>query len=490
MSTTTITADLCIVGAGSAGLYLAAGAARLGARTVLVERAAMGGECLNTGCVPSKALLAAAQLAADRRRSAPFGIRPAEPEVDFPAVMDHVRGVIEGIAPHDSAARFEGLGVTVLRGQACFLSGRELAVGDARIRARRFVVATGSRPVLPPIPGLADTPHLTNETLFASRVLPGHLIVIGGGPIGMEMAQAFRRLGSRVTVLEAARALSRDDPELAAVITARLRAEGVALREGVRIARIRPAGPGAGAGDEGQGGEGRAGAGVAVTLEDGEEIVGSHLLVAAGRAPVTDGLGLEAAGVTLGRNGIVTDARLRSANRRIFAIGDVTGRHLFTHMAAHQAGVALRNILFRLPARVETQAVPWVTYTDPELAQLGMSEAQARERYGAAIRVLRFAYGENDRARAERAEEGLIKAVVTPRGRLLGVGIAGRHAGELLQPWCLAMARGLRISDFARFIQPYPTLGEIATRLAGGFYAERLFSPPVRLLVRLLLRLP
>lgn len=307
-----IKADICVIGAGSGGLSVAAGASQMGAKTVLVEAAKMGGDCLNYGCVPSKALLAAAKKTAEAQNAGPFGIRIAPPTVDFPKVMDHVAAVIAAIAPHDSVERFEGLGVTVIEGQGSFVSERELAVGADRIIARRFVIATGSHAVIPPIPGLADISYLTNETLFDLRQLPSHLIIIGGGPIGLEMAQAFVRLGSRVTVLEAATALARDDPELTAVVLAALRREGVDLREGTCVSSVQ----------QDAGGE------LCVTLEgaDGKEVLaGSHLLVATGRGATVAGLNLEVAGIEYSPSGIKTDARLRTTNRKIFAIGDVAG---------------------------------------------------------------------------------------------------------------------------------------------------------------------
>ena len=465
----TLTPDVCVVGGGSAGLVVAAGAAQLGLDVVLVERALMGGDCLNFGCVPSKALIAAAKAAQAQRGGAAFGIAPVEPVVDFGRVMDHVAQVIAAIAPNDSVERFEKLGVRVLKEEARFVGRNELQAGGHRIRSKRIVLATGSHPTLPPIPGLAETPHFTNETIFANRTLPPHLVVIGGGPIGLEMAQAFRRLGSRVTVLEAATFLAKDDPELAAVVVARLRAEGVDLRDGVRIRNVAPG---------------------AVTLGDGTRIEGSHLLVAAGRAPSIEGLDLDRAGIAHTPKGITVDGGLRTSNRNVWAIGDCNGLHAFTHMAGHEASLFIRGALFRAPARLDPDAVPWATYTDPELAQVGLDERAARRKHGADIKVLRWKFAENDRAQAERETDGLVKIVIGARGRILGAGIAGPLAGELIQPWCLAIAGRLRISTLAGFVPPYPTLGETAKRAAGSYYTEALFGPRTRLLVRFLARLP
>ncbi|MGE0424921.1 MAG: NAD(P)/FAD-dependent oxidoreductase [Reyranellaceae bacterium] len=465
--------DLCIIGGGSAGLTVAAGAAQLGARVVLIERGEMGGDCLNYGCVPSKALIAAGHAAQAMRDAGRFGIAPIEPTVDFAATMDHVQGVIAAIAPNDSVERFEKLGVRVLRTVARFVSPDAVEAGGERIRARRFVIATGSRPTAPPIPGLDTVPYLTNETVFANRQRPGHLVIIGGGPIGLEMAQAHRRLGARVTILEAAAILGKDDPELAAVVAARLKSEGIVLRDKVKIARV----------------SGTAGA-MSIQLDGDERIDASHLLVAAGRAPNVEDLDLDKAGVAFTRRGIAVDKRLRTSNRRIYAIGDVNGLHPFTHMAGFHGSLVIRNALFRLPVNVHATALPWTTYTDPELAQVGLSEAQARERHGDGVRVARWPLHENDRAQAERETTGLVKVVADRRGRVLGAGIVAPHAGELIHVWCLAMARGLKLGTVAQMVVPYPTLGEASKRAAGSFFTEALFSPRTRWLVRLLQRLP
>jgi pyruvate/2-oxoglutarate dehydrogenase complex dihydrolipoamide dehydrogenase (E3) component len=465
----TLTPDVCVVGGGSAGLVVAAGAAQLGLDVVLVERALMGGDCLNFGCVPSKALIAAAKAAQAQRGGAAFGIAPVEPVVDFGRVMDHVAQVIAAIAPNDSVERFEKLGVRVLKEDARFVGRNELQAGGHRIRSKRIVLATGSHPILPPVPGLAETPHFTNETIFANRTLPSHLVVIGGGPIGLEMAQAFRRLGSRVTVLEAATFLAKDDPELAAIVVARLRSEGIDLHDGVRIGSVAPG---------------------AVTLGDGTRIEASHLLVAAGRAPTIDGLDLDRAGIAYTPKGITVDGGLRTSNRNVWAIGDCNGLHAFTHMAGHEASLFIRGALFRAPARLDPDAVPWATYTDPELAQVGLDERAARRKHGADIKVLRWKFAENDRAQAERETGGLVKIVTDTRGRILGAGIAGPLAGELIHTWCLAIAGRVKMSTLAGYVPPYPTLGETAKRAAGSYYTAALFGPRTRLLVRLLARLP
>jgi pyruvate/2-oxoglutarate dehydrogenase complex dihydrolipoamide dehydrogenase (E3) component len=447
---------------------VAAGAAQMGARTVLIERGHMGGDCLNTGCVPSKALIAAAKHAYDMTDGERFGIAPAKPKVDFAKVNAHVKGVIAAIAPNDSVARFEGLGVTVLQGEACFKDRHTVIVGKTEIRARRFVVATGSRPAVPPIPGLADVPYLTNETIFDNKTCPEHLVIIGGGPIGIEMAQAHRRLGARVTVVEAARALAKDDPELALFVLDRLVREGVEILEGARTASVSSA-------------EGK----IAVVLEDGRTIEGSHLLVATGRVANVDGLGLEKAGVEFSARGIDVDDRLRTANKKIFAIGDAIGGLQFTHVANYHAGLVIRNALFRLPAKADYGSIPWVTYTDPELAHVGETEAEARSRH-MKINVLRWHLAENDRAQATRETEGQIKVITDMHSRILGCTIVAPNAGELILPWVLAKSRGLKLSAMAGVTVPYPTLSEISKRVAGSYYTPTLFSPRTRALVRFL----
>jgi pyruvate/2-oxoglutarate dehydrogenase complex dihydrolipoamide dehydrogenase (E3) component len=472
-----IEADVCVIGAGSGGLTVAAGASQLGAKAVLFEHRRMGGDCLNYGCVPSKALLAAAKRVRSARENAVFGLTGPPPGVDFTAVMAHVHGVITAIEPNDSQARFEGLGVRVIRAFARFTGRDTLEAGDVRVRARRIVIATGSSPAAPPIPGLEAAPFFTNETIFENRTLPRHLIVIGGGPIGIEMAQAHRLLGAEVTVLEALpRIMPKDDPELVALLAERLRADGVRLRTGVQIRRVDNDGDG-----------------VALTIaaESGEErLAGSHLLVAAGRRPNLTGLDLEKAGIALNqRGGLVVDRRLRTSNRRVYAVGDAAGGPQFTHIAGYHAGIVIRNALFRLPAKVDYRALPWVTYTEPELAQVGLTEAEAREKHPGDLTILRWPFHENDRAQAERSTHGVVKVVTRRNGRVLGASILGAQAGELIQPWALAISRGLKVGAIATMIAPYPTLGEVSKRAAGSFFAPKLFSERTKRLVRFLGRL-
>lgn len=465
----TLTPDLCVIGAGSGGLSVAAGAVQMGASVVLVERDRMGGDCLHTGCVPSKALIAAAAAAQGARTAGRFGVAVGAPQVNMMAVRDHIRGVIAQIQPHDSVERFTGLGVRVIQESATFVDRRTVLAGDITIRARRFVVATGSRATVPPILGLEQVPYLTNETVFDLDMLPQHLLVLGGGPIGVELGQAFRRLGSAVTVIDMAAILGNEDPELAAPVRDALAGEGVTLMPGVKVEAVH--------------GEPNS---VVVETDQGH-VRGSHLLVAVGRTPTLGGLGLDAAAVETDKAGIVTDARLRSSNRRIYAVGDVAGRGQFTHLAGYHAGVAIKNILFRLPSKARA-VIPHVTYTDPELAVVGLSEAQAREQHGDVVRVLRAPFESNDRALTERSTAGLVKVVVGRRGRILGAGIAGPHAGELIQPWVLALSQGTRIGAMATMVAPYPTLGEASKRAAGSYYTDSLFGPRTQRIVRFLSR--
>jgi len=453
-----IETDICVIGAGSGGLSVAAGAVQMGARVVLIEGGDMGGDCLNTGCVPSKALIAAAD-AAHAQAKGFAGVPGQVPAVDFAGVKDHVQAVIDEIAPVDSVERFEGLGVQVIRAYARFAGPREVQAGDTTIRARRFVIATGSRAFVPPIQGVETVPYLTNETIFALRERPEHLLVIGGGPIGMEMAQAHRRLGCKVTVIEGAQALGREDPEMAAVVLAALRAEGIDIREGQGVVRL----------------TGKAGA-IEVTLADGTAIKGSHLLMAVGRQVHLEGLDLDAAGVTHDRKGVTVDARMRSvSNPKVFAIGDVAGGLQFTHVAAYHAGIVIRQAVLGLPAKATMRAMPRATYTAPELAQVGLTEAEAREAHGAALQVVRAEFAHNDRAIAGGKGQGLIKVMIV-KGRPVGASIAGPQAGELIGVWALAISAKLKMSAIAGMIAPYPTLGEVSKRAAGAYFSPKLFD--------------
>jgi pyruvate/2-oxoglutarate dehydrogenase complex dihydrolipoamide dehydrogenase (E3) component len=452
--------DVCVIGAGSGGLSVAAGAVQMGASVVLIEGHLMGGDCLNFGCVPSKALLAAGKHAHAMQTGRPFGVTPILPEVSYAAAKDHVRKVIETIAPVDSQERFEGLGVRVIRDWGRFLSKTEVQAGDTVIEARRFVIATGSSPLVPPIPGLDGVPFHTNETIFDLRDRPEHLLIIGGGPIGMEMAQAHVRLGCKVTVIEGAKALGKDDPELAAIVLDRLRGEGVEIAEDALVERVS-----------------QEGGAITVHAKDGRSFTGSHLLVAVGRKANIARLDLDKAGVAHDRT-VKVGPDLRTTNRRVYAVGDVAGKLQFTHVAGYHAGVVIRAILFGLPAKAREDHIPWATYTDPELAQVGLTEAEARKAHGSRLEVVHFDYAENDRAVAEGRTTGRIKVMVV-NGRPVGASIVGAQAGELISLWALVIANKLKMSAVAGMVAPYPTLMEVNKRAAGAYFSPRLFGSPL-----------
>ncbi|MBT8155997.1 FAD-dependent oxidoreductase [Epibacterium ulvae] len=453
-----LTCDILVIGAGSGGLSFAAGASQMGANVILLEGHKMGGDCLNFGCVPSKALLASAKVAYGQSNGAAFGVADQVPQVDYAAAKDHVRDVIATIEPMDSVERFEGFGVKVIQEYGRFVSSTEVEAGDHLITARRVVIATGSSPLVPPIPGLGTVPYETNETLFELNEKPEHLLIIGGGPIGLEMAQAHVRLGCKVTVLEGAKALGKDDPELAAIVLDNLRAEGVEIVEGALASEVR----------------GGAGA-IEILTKDGASYRGTHLLMAVGRKPNIEKLNLEAAGIETTRTGIKVDDSLKTTNSKVYAIGDVAGGLQFTHVAGYHAGVIIKSALFGLPSKVKTNHIPWATYTDPELAQVGLTEAQAREKHGDKLEVARFEYHHNDRAIAERKTKGLIKAMVV-KGRPVGVSLAGHQAGEQCALWSMALANNMKMSQIAAMIAPYPTIAELNKRVAGVYFSPKLFE--------------
>ena len=455
-----IKTDVLVIGAGSGGLSFAAGASQMGASVVLLEGHKMGGDCLNFGCVPSKALIASAKSAYGQSHAASYGVADVTPSVDYAAAKDHVADVIATIAPVDSQERFEGFGVHVIRDYGRFISPTEVQAGETTITARRIVIATGSSPFVPPVPGLDDVPYYTNETLFELREKPDHLLIIGGGPIGMEMAQAHIRLGCKVTVIEGAKALGKDDPELAEVVLSSLRDEGVEIAEDAIASVVK----------------GQAGA-IEVHTKDGRVFHGSHLLMAVGRQANTARLELEKAGIETTRTGIKVDDTLRTTNRKVYAIGDVAGGLQFTHVAGYQAGVIIRSILFGLPSKAKTHHIPWATYTDPELAQVGLTEERARKTHGDKLEVVRFDYHHNDRAIAERKTKGFIKVMVV-KGRPIGASIVGYQAGELINLWALALANKMKMSQIAGMVAPYPTIGEVNKRAAGAYFTPRLFDSP------------
>ena len=474
----TIKADLCVIGGGSAGLSLAAGAVQLGLSVVLFEKAEMGGDCLNVGCVPSKALIAAAARAQNIREANKFGVDAGEPRVSWPAVRDHIKGVIATIAPIDSQERFEGLGVTVVREAARFADHQTIISDTYSVRAKRIVIATGSRPFVPPIPGIEGTPYLTNETIFDLDQLPRHLIILGAGPIGAEMGQAFRRLGAEVTLLDAKNALGAVDPEAAAIVLDRMRHEGVNVLEHCNAESI--------IGNE-------QGVRLRLRTQSGEEKIleGSHLLVAVGRKPALDQLDLDVGGVAFDKKGVTTSATLRSTtNKRVWALGDAAGGPAFTHIAGWHASAFVRNVLFKARTRADAPAVPSVTFTDPEIAQIGLTEAQARAEHGDDVKTTRWTFEENDRAQAQRDTEGFCKIVLDAKGAILGATIVGAEAGEILAPLALAMSKNLKLRALTDPVLPYPIRAEIVKRAASAHFTPVLFSDKTRALISVLKRIP
>ena len=469
-------ADLIVIGAGSGGLSAAAGAAMFGLNVILYEKAEMGGDCLNFGCVPSKALLSAAKYAASARESVKFGVTSGTPVIDWDKVKAHVRSAIETIAPVDSQERFEGLGVTVIREPANFKDPKTIVSATTEATARRIIVATGSTASIPPIPGLAETPYITNETVFSLPEQPEHLLILGGGPIGLEMAQAFNRLGSRVTVIEMGRALAQADAAHAKVAVETIRDEGVTVLEGHKAVKV----------------TGTAGA-ISVDVEHSEGVTvisGSHVLVAVGRRAVMDGLGLEAGNVSFDQRGIQVSDKLRSiSNPRVWALGDVAGKGQFTHLAGWHASVFARRAFFKQGTTASSLPLPAVTYTAPEVAQVGLTEAQARDQYGASVSVASFPFHENDRAIAEGKTKGEAKLVIR-KGKLLGASIVGDGAGEIIQLVGFAMSNGLGVQALTNFISPYPTRTEIVKRAASAYFTPTVFSTNAKRLVGLLQRIP
>ncbi|MTI17148.1 dihydrolipoamide dehydrogenase [Rhodobacteraceae bacterium RKSG542] len=474
--TTLLEPDICVIGAGSGGLTVAAAAAAFGVDVVLIEKGKMGGDCLNYGCVPSKALLAAGKAAAAYKKAEAFGIHEGQPTTAFEQVNEHVHDVIAQIEPHDSVERFEGLGVTVLQGAARFVSENEVVVGATRIKARRFVLATGSRAAVPPIKGLADVPYLTNESLFDLKDAPEHLAIIGAGPIGMEMAQAHARLGCKVTILEAQTALAVFEKEGSEIVVDRLLSDGVHFHENAKVQEIK-----------------KSASGITVVYEDSvgalQELDASHLLVATGRKPNTEGLGLDEAGITHSPRGIEVDKGLRTSNRHVYAIGDAIGGQQFTHLAGAHGSLAIRSILFRLPVDHTKLVIPRVVYTEPELGEVGLTEKEAREKFGDKVQVLSASFSGNDRAVAERDTAGGVKLIVGKGGKLLGANAVGTQAGEIISMLSVMINKGMKVSDLLSVIFPYPTRAEIVKRAALSYYSEAPKKPLVRKLISLLQRL-
>jgi pyruvate/2-oxoglutarate dehydrogenase complex dihydrolipoamide dehydrogenase (E3) component len=459
------TYDVVVIGGGTAGLVSAVGAAGLGARVAIVERQRLGGDCLNTGCVPSKAMLRTARAVGELRRAGGMGIRTTGVELDFSEVMARMRQRRTGLAVNDSAKRLSELGIDVFFGEASFIGAREIAVGSATLRFTRAVIATGSRPSAPSIAGLSGTPYLTNETIFELTERPERLLVIGAGAIGCELSQAFARLGSRVTLFDqASHLLANDDADASQLVHRALLRDGVHIELGAAITRFSYR-------------EGEA----IVQFRRGpdaphEDAIGDHLLVATGRTPNIDNLNLSRAGIEAGPNGIVVDDRLQTGNRRVYAAGDVCSRLQFTHVADATARIVVQNALFFGRRKASALTVPWCTYTDPEVAHIGLSAEDAGKQR--AVQTISVPLSEVDRAVLDDETEGFVR-VHHARGRLLGCTIVAAHAGEMIGHVSYAMARGATLNDFASTVYPYPTQSE-ALRKAGDAYRRSLLSPRVR----------
>ncbi len=459
--------DLGIIGGGAAGLTAAAGAAQFGAKTILIEKSAMlGGDCLHYGCVPSKTLIRTAGVCSLLKRSKEFGLPGVQlPPVDLGAVMDRVKSVIENIQQHDSVERFCGLGAKVVFGNPYFLDDHTIILDGKNITAKSWIIATGSSPALPPVEGLATVPYWTNETILNQRKLPARLIVLGGGPIGLELSQTFARLGSRVTIVEFMdQILGPEDADLAAILETRLQDEGIKIYKSTKALRVQYIDSTiqlTAAADSGKG--------------PTSVVEADALLVAAGRKPNIDGLGLEAAGVKYTARGIPTNARMKTNISHIYAAGDVNGQLPFTHVAGYEGGIALTNAVLRLPKRADYNKIGWCTYTDPEVASIGLNEKRAKKD-GIKYRLWEESFADNDRAEAEGETKGKIKLLVSPGGKLLGCQIIGAHAGELIHEWVIALEGGVRLSTIAAAVHIYPTISEISKRVAGKIFAEKIFS--------------
>jgi pyruvate/2-oxoglutarate dehydrogenase complex dihydrolipoamide dehydrogenase (E3) component len=469
--------DLCVIGGGAAGLSFAAFAAQMGTSLIIIEEDKMGGESLNAGCVPAKALLAVARAIKNTKAHQKWGMQCGTPTVDFLTAKTYMQSVIETISVRDSVERFEGFGATVIKGTAQFIDKKTIQIDNHQtIQARHFVIATGSLPSIPPIDGLNNVPYLTNRNLFELDHLPKHLVIIGGGPIGCEIAQIYRWLGSTVTILQRGHILSKDEPEAVEIIKQSLLDDGIQIYEHTKIESVslnnstkdKP---------------------ITVTLTQNEQpmtITGSDLLIAAGRKPNFSELNLEAAGVQYTLRGISVNRKLQTSNKRISAIGDIIDGPKFTHIANYHASIVIKNRLFRWPAKINS-ILPWAIYTEPELAHVGLSEEQARKKYKE-IQVLTQTFEENDRTIIEYYPQGLIKLVASKRGKILGVTIVCPQAGELITTWGLAIDNHLKLHRLANLIIPYPTLSEIHKQIAGKYYMSTLSAPWIKRMVHMFVR--
>ncbi|ODN43022.1 dihydrolipoyl dehydrogenase family protein [Piscirickettsia litoralis] len=466
--------DLCIIGAGSGGLSVASAAVQMGANVTLIEQHKIGGDCLNYGCVPSKALIAAAKHAQLIKNSPAFGIRTTDFSIDHQALHGHIHERINHIAPHDSIERFENLGVNVILGTGKFTSPNSVLVNDSKIHARRFIIATGSKAAIPNIPGLESAPYFTNETIFDLTHAPDHLVVIGGGPIGLEIACAYAHLDIKVTLIARSNILAKEDKELVELIRNHLKNK-LTILENTAINKISY-------------NDINNVANIHLKNDNDVSIEASHLLIATGRAPALHTLNLSTANINYNNEGILVDNRLCTSNKKVYVIGDVIGKEQFTHAANYHAGIVIRNILFHLPAKASA-LIPRATFTLPEIAHIGLTEQQARQQYGDKIQCLNWPFARNDRAITDRQTNGLVKVIANKKGKILGAGIVHEHASDLLTPWMLAINNNLTIKSIAGLVHPYPTLGEANKYAAGSFYTPKLFSNRMKSIIKLLMKI-
>lgn len=470
-------ADFCVVGGGAGGLSFAAGAAQMGAKVILLESHRMGGDCLYTGCVPSKSLIAVAKVWDNLKKAEAFGSIPSGSSLNFEKVNGYIHDVIRFIEPHDSEERFTGLGVRVIKEKGWFCGDRCIETENYKIRAKRFILATGSSPQIPPIQGLEHISYLTTENLFELEELPKKLMIIGAGPIGSELGQAFRRLGSEVVLLDKGRFLPQLEYDAAQLLRKTLMDEGIAIHDTVDIDRVET---------------NENGVQIYFRKDSGESrkvVEGTHLFVAAGRKPNIFDLQLDKAGIDFTPKGITISSQLQTTNPRVYAIGDCASSPFkFTHVAGYHAGLAIRNSLFALRSKIRTEPVPWVIFTDPEVAHVGFDE-DALKQQGMKYQTLRSGYDENDRACAEDSKTGFIKVLVTSKGKILGVTIVGKNAGELIHPWVMAIQNNLSIGAIAQTICSYPTFQELNKKVAGAFYTDKLFGSGMKRIVRFLMGL-
>ena len=462
--------DLAIIGGGAGGLVVASVAAQLGLKVALVEKEKqLGGDCLHYGCVPSKALLRTAHVSHLINHAEQYGVNVSNPVSDIQAINQFIHKAVETIQVHDSHERFKALGCDIYTGPAKFLDASRIQVADAELGAKRFVIATGSRTWIPPVPGLETVRYLTNEHMYSLDKLPAQLVILGAGPVGVEMAQAYVRHGSRVTLIELAeRVLPRSDPEISQVLHEQLSADGIEILTGSTVDTV------AQQGDS-----------IKLQLQDGRLIEGDQLLVAIGRRPAVSDLGLEQAGIEYNAQGIIVNSRMQTSRRHIYACGDVTGKMPLTHVAEQQAGVVIANAIFRLPKKMDYRVIPSVVYTDPECAQVGAMTDVADD--DPAVKVIKFGMDSLDRAIADNSSRGFIKLVVR-KGRLIGAHVIGQHAGEVIHELALAIQQNMKLSKITTLVHAYPTYSQVNRRAASQYYSSSLFSPTTRKLVKFINR--